>query len=291
MAREFDHFVLCVRNLDAARQAFAGMGFTLTPRARHPFGTENSNIQLQGNFVELLSVAAPEDIPAHGENFFSFAAFNHDFLKSGEGMSMLVFRSANAIGDAEEFRLKGLSDFEPFQFSRQAKQPDGEEVKVGFTLAFVTHIDMPDAVFFTCQQHAPQYFWKPTYQRHPNTARAVTQVFMLADDPSHFASFFEALFGAAQVTIAETMLIVDTGEGKLYVVTHAAYERIFNTKAPPTPFGQAAFAAITVEVDDLESLVGCVRDSQFVYYEHNEAVIIDATNVFGVLIEFAETSR
>jgi len=290
MPRGFDHFVLCVRNLDAARTAFAAMGFTLTPRATHPFGTENSNIQLDGNFIELLGIANPDDIPEHGENFFSFAAFNRDFLGTGDGMSMLVFRSTDGHRDAAEFREKGLSDYEPFEFSRLAKLPGGEEVKVGFTLAFLTHPETRHAAFFTCEQHAPQHFWKPAFQRHANTAKAVTQVFMLAQKPTQFVSFFEELFGLEAVTANDAMVTVDTTSGKLFLVTLEAYQRIFAAKPRPMPAG-AGFAALTIEVEDLEALAACLRDSRFVYYEHNEAVVIDATNVFGVLIEFAEASK
>ena len=54
--RGIDHVVLCVRDLEAARAAFQHLGFTLTPHAVHPFGTGNSLVQLQGCFIELLTV-------------------------------------------------------------------------------------------------------------------------------------------------------------------------------------------------------------------------------------------
>ncbi len=46
--RPIDHLVLAVRDLDAARATYGRLGFTLTPVARHPFGTANSLIQLNG---------------------------------------------------------------------------------------------------------------------------------------------------------------------------------------------------------------------------------------------------
>ena len=78
-----DHLVLAVADLDQARARYQAMGFTMTPKAQHPFGTGNSNIQLQGCFLEVLTVMAPEDIPAHGMTSFSFAAHNRDFLENG----------------------------------------------------------------------------------------------------------------------------------------------------------------------------------------------------------------
>ncbi|MEK7245865.1 MAG: VOC family protein, partial [Pseudomonadota bacterium] len=94
--RGIDHLVLAVRDLEAARDFHARLGFTLTPRARHPFGTDNSLIQFQGSFLELLTVARPADIPSHGPDNFSFAAYNLDFLAQRQGFSMLVFESTDA---------------------------------------------------------------------------------------------------------------------------------------------------------------------------------------------------
>src|SRR5260370_27221624 len=96
---------------------------------------------------------------------------------------MRVFQSADARHDQAEFAVRGLETSEPFDFSRQAKLPDGSLKTVAFSLAFVTEPRMPDAAFFTCQQHAPEFFWKPDYQRHANGARAVVEVVMLANDP------------------------------------------------------------------------------------------------------------
>ncbi|MBO6820247.1 VOC family protein, partial [Thalassospira sp.] len=48
MSRAIDHIVLCVNDLDAAIAVYTQLGFTVTPRAVHPFGTGNALIQLDG---------------------------------------------------------------------------------------------------------------------------------------------------------------------------------------------------------------------------------------------------
>ncbi len=174
MPRTLDHLVLCVRDLEQARASYAGLGFTLTPPATHPFGTANSLVQFAGsNFLELLALNDAARIPPHGPpDHFSFAAFNQAFLgRIGEGASMLVFASRDARADVAAFRARGLVTYAPFDFGRKAMLPDGREAQVGFSLAFVTHPEMPDAAFFTCQQrHPPELFWRPAYQRHANGA-------------------------------------------------------------------------------------------------------------------------
>ncbi|MGI9463294.1 MAG: VOC family protein, partial [Aestuariivirgaceae bacterium] len=175
-----DHLVLCARDLDAARARYQAMGFTLAPKAQHPFGTGNSNIQLQGCFLELLTVMAPEDIPEHGKDSFSFAAHNRDFLERGEGFSMLVMESGDARADQQRFVAAGLKTYQPFDFSRTARLPGGEDVTVGFSLAFATDPLVPHNAFFTCRQHAPEHFWKPEYQQHANGAHTITEVCLVS---------------------------------------------------------------------------------------------------------------
>jgi len=170
MNRAIDHLVLSAGDLDALRDVYGRMGFTLTPTARHPFGTANSLVQLQGNFLELLAVGDPAQIPPATPGHFSFGAFNQTFLRKYQGMSMLVFDSQDARRDQAEFAARGLETYAPFDFSRKAKLPDGREVEVSFSLAFATDPRLPDAAFFTCHQHTPEFFWKPEYQRHANTA-------------------------------------------------------------------------------------------------------------------------
>jgi catechol 2,3-dioxygenase-like lactoylglutathione lyase family enzyme len=125
MSRGIDHLVLPVHDLDGAKSAYERFGFTTTHKARHPFGTENVLVQLQGNFLELLGIAQPEKINPPEPGAFSFAHFNQSFLEKRQGMSMLVFESGDARADQAEFAAKGLTGYAPFDFSRQATLDGG----------------------------------------------------------------------------------------------------------------------------------------------------------------------
>src|SRR5918992_1617640 len=103
-----DHLVLAGRDHQAMRESYEALGFSLTPEARHPFGTGNSLIQLERCFLELLSVFEPDKIPEPESERFSFAAFNRDFLARREGLSMLVLDSSDARADVAAFRAAGL---------------------------------------------------------------------------------------------------------------------------------------------------------------------------------------
>ena len=114
MTRGIDHLVLVVRDLEKAHAFYAALGFTLTPRAVHPWGTTNHLAQLRGCFLELLAVPEPGKIAPAKPGEFGFGAFNRDFLARREGMSMLVFESHDARRDQAEFASCGLQTYAPF---------------------------------------------------------------------------------------------------------------------------------------------------------------------------------
>jgi catechol 2,3-dioxygenase-like lactoylglutathione lyase family enzyme len=284
--RGIDHLVLAVADLEAARQRYGELGFTLTPPARHPFGTANSLVQLDGAFLELLSIAEPAAIPPHEPDRFSFAAFNRDYLDAGDGFSMLVLDSRDARADRQAFRQAGLVTYEPFDFSRTAELPSGEEAKVGFSLAFTTHPDIDSAAFFTCQQHAPEHFWRPEYQSHENTAHTVLEVCLVADRPLQFAEFLQAFAGSDEVAASDSAVEVATARGHLIVLTGDAFAERYGTPAPdshPLP----ALAGYTVGVSDLPVARAIVARAGVATAEGRERLSILPEDAFGTVLAFA----
>ena len=288
MNRGIDHLVLCVTDLEAARGFYGMLGFNLTPTAHHPFGTSNFLAQLQGNFLEILTVTDPTLIEPPLEGHFSFAHHNQGYLSEGQGMSMLVFESQDARADQAEFRIKRLDTYEPFDFSRKAVLPTGEEVTVGFSLAFATHPDMPRAAFFCCQQHAPQHFWKPEYQTHDNGARSVLSVILVAHEPQNYTGFFQSLQGTKAVADTAEGLQVTTSRGHLDVMTPAAYDQRFGPETAPDLAQGPRFAAMCVGVQDLAQITGICQKNGVPFVTAPRSVRVCAKDAFGTLIEFSE---
>jgi hypothetical protein len=284
--RGIDHLVLCVRDLEAARAAYARMGFTLTPPALHPWGTANRLVQLQGNFIELLTVADPVRMAPPKQGEFAFGPFNKAFLEKREGFSMLVFASDDARRDQAEFAKSGLQTYAPFDFSRQAKLPGGEEVTVGFTLSFVTDNRMPDAGFFVCQQHAPQHFWKPEYQSHANGAVAVAEAIMVADEPDSLGGLFAGLQGNDAVSRTDGALSVETARGRVVVLDRRRATERFGDALPRGP-ATPHFVAYRVAVKDAAAARTVLDAAGVPFRAIQDTLQIAAPDAFGTVIEFA----
>ncbi len=287
--RPLDHLVLCVRDLDVARAAYARLGFTLTPRAVHPFGTANSLVQLHGNFLELVAVADPGLIRPTEGGSFSFAAFSQAYLARREGAAMLVFASDDARRDHAQFASSGLETYAPFDFERRAVLPDGSAATVGFSLAFVTDRRLPNAAFFVCQQHAPQYFWKAEYQRHRNTALAIDDVIMVAAEPALLVDLMTRLQPNGVVSSAGHTLTVATARGRISVLDPAGYAGRFDERvaADETPH----FAAYRIVVQDLGAAEAALREGGVLYRRSAGRLLVPAAQNFGVALELVATSR
>lgn len=288
--RGIDHLVLCVGDLDAAGARYEALGFTVTPRAQHDWGTANRLVQFgHRSFLEVLTVAEPDLIPEHGTRSFSFGAFNRDYLAAREGFAMLVFDSPDAAADRDEFADKGLADLEPFYFERQATTPAGDRVTVAFSLAFVPPRHAPDAAVFTCQQHAPEHFWKPDYQRHANGAKAIVETVMVANDPAALRHYWEGVQGEDAVLADECGgLTAETARGAVLVVTPARYAELYGEAPRDDAPAGPHFAAVRVGVADLAATQRLLEDNGIATRWARAGLVVPSDDLFGTALAFAQ---
>jgi hypothetical protein len=250
MARGLDHVVHAVRDLDATAEFYRRLGFVVGPRNRHPWGTHNRIVQLPRFFVELLTVAEPENIVLSSGRFFSFGAFNRDFLTRQEGLSMIALESRDAASDLAAFRTAGIGDFDLFHFERMGTGPGGAAVKLAFSLAFARDPMAPEAGFFTCQHHHPENFWNAASQRHPNAVVGIGGVDLVADNPSDHHIFLSALVGERGLIATSTGISVATPRGDIRFMDPTAFAAHYGFEAPDASRG-ARIAALRFLVEDL----------------------------------------
>jgi catechol 2,3-dioxygenase-like lactoylglutathione lyase family enzyme len=285
MPRGIDHIVIAARDLDAARATWQRLGFTLTPIARHPFGTANSLVQLDGNYIELLAVADIAAIPEASVGGFSFAAFNRDFLKKREGFSMLALKSRDAAADRADFEAHGLPVFAPFEFERLAKGPDGSERKVAFSVTFTREPRLREAGFFTCQHHFPENFWRADYQSHVNSARRVESVVLVTRDPADFHEFVTHLTGKHDMMSTSLGVTFDTDEGMFEIMSPIGYRAWFGESPEPDP---RRFLACRIAVADLSATRRLFESNHIGFSERMGALIVPAASANGVAVAFVQ---
>ena len=278
--KAINHLVLAARDLARIRETYESLGFTLTPSGQHPFGTGNTIIQLNGAYLELLAVTRPQDVVEHSKQSFSFSAFNRDYLARHEGFSMVVFDSQDARADLTKWKSQGLTTFDPFDFSRQAKMPDGRNVTVGFALAQTMLESAPWLGHFACQHFRRDYYEQPQYLTHANTSRRIKDVWISGPDALATVRHLAAVIMAEPEELGADWVRFDCRSSKLIIASSEAFAATFGMK-PPHPEDGPHLCGLTISCDTLEHL-----PSALVTRRANRA-IVDPAQSFGTALAFA----
>lgn len=284
--RGLDHLVLTVRDLAAAEARYRALGFTLTPPAQHPFGTGNQLAIFDGNFLELLAVTDPARIPPPTAGAFGFGQHTAAFIERHEGLSFVVVDSADAGADRAELAAAGLDPYPVFDFSRRATQPDGSQPTVAFSLVFVVSRRLPQAPHFLCQQHNPEHFWRPEYQRHANGARQIVGVTLAVDEPNALRSYYAGLFGWEAMTGQGRGLEIATGRGSIELVATAELGQRYAGLALTPPPGGPCIVGFRVKVDALDRAADCIARSGIPLHRGDGRLSIAPADDFGAVLEF-----
>lgn len=136
MITGIDHVIILVDELPQAMQAYAALGFDVTPGGEHPgWGTENALIALaDGSYLELL--AARDRALAAGHPLWRRA--DGSMREPGEYGGFML--GSNAIADdVAALRNRGLGFDGPRAGARL--RPDGQEVR--WSLAFPERRELP----------------------------------------------------------------------------------------------------------------------------------------------------
>ena len=203
MHSRIDHVIIVTPDLEASRQEFESLGFTVTPRARHPkFGTANHLCVLQHDYFELLGKDPDADpgVQLYGPVAAAVAA--------GGGLPFVALASDDAHGFAAALRQAGIGTEDPLTWSRDADTPDGR-ITATFTTFFFDPQAFPGLSFFCCQQHTRQAVWCEPWMKHANGASAIQGLrHEWASEPADAAERYRALVGPQGVSSADGELRV-----------------------------------------------------------------------------------
>ena len=285
MPHGIDHIVHAVRDLDAAGDFYRRLGFTVGARNVHPWGTHNRIVQFKTSFIELLEIGEPEKIPPHGPRAFSFGAFNRDFIAAREGLSMLILKSTDARADARSFESAKISDFEVFDFGREARKPDGTTVRVAFSLAFARDPASPDLGFAVCQQHFPENFWNPAFQLHANGATSMPGVVMVADNPSDHHVFLKGFAGVSDLHSSSIGIKATTAHGEIEIMGPIAFRDQFGV-VPEIDRKGMTLNAMRFAVTDMAKAEGIFTEVGVKAERHVGRLIIRPDLAFGATLIF-----
>jgi hypothetical protein len=151
----------------------------------------------------------------------------------------------------------------------------------------VTHESMPRAAFFTCQQHAPEHFWKLEYQRHANTAKSIGEVALVCEQPLHYSGFLRNLTGLDPLQEEAHAVRFETPRGWLTAYRPDSFAQSYGFAAPSLADGPV-FAGYRVEVENREVALACLDTAGIAWEPTPSGHAIGPEAGGGAVISFSE---
>ena len=271
-----DHTLLAVRDLEAARAAYARLGFSATPRGSHTtWDAANYCLMLEHGYIELIGPAG-----AGPSGYDPLDAF----LARREGLLGIAFASDDADAAHAALAAAGLDPSPPEDLARNLELPGGT-VQPRFRLVRLPAAATPALAAFICCHLTPEMVRHPDWLAHANGARALAGVTTVVDDPPALAAAYAVLLGPGAVTRTDDLLTVRAGAMSLVFATPGDFARLY-PDADPGDSALPRIAAMTVTVDDIgqaaEALaangVACARDG-------DRALVVPAGEARGAMLE------
>lgn len=226
-----DHVVIDARDrMDEAARIFAALGFTLTPRGHHTLGSMNHLAMFATDYLELLGFGAD-------------GASRPELAPFPVGLNGIVFKTADA--DAVHAHAAGVGlPILPVQAFSRPVELDGERRDARFRTTRLDPARIAMGRVYFCEHLTPELVWRPEWQAHPNSARAIRRVVVATADPDRTAGLFRALFGAAAVTGEPGGgCVVAAGAARVELRTPAAIAGEFG-EAAADPAGRSEYLAV-----------------------------------------------
>jgi catechol 2,3-dioxygenase-like lactoylglutathione lyase family enzyme len=194
-----DHTLIGVRDLEAARETWRRLGFTVTPRGRHiGWGTGNYCIMFKDDYVELLGIVDPAQF---------LNRLDVVLETRGEGFLGLAFAAASS---AEVHAAFPDSTQPPKDLGRLLELPEGD-VTPRFSLVHFNSDATPGLATFSCTHLTPEMLRRLEWLDHPNGALGLEGVTVAADDPAALAPAYASLFGSSALRSGQGRLEVGAG--------------------------------------------------------------------------------
>ncbi len=286
-ARGLDHVVHAVSDLDAAADFYRRCGFLVGVRNRHPWGTHNHVVQLPGFFIEVLTLGEPDKLGDDGLSQH-FGTFQRDAIARGDGLSMAIVESREIASDADDYARAGIGTAPPLPFERQATLPDGKSAIVGFSLAFAQDAAAPALGFAACMQHNPAAFWNAAYQAHPNGAKGVAGLVIVASRPGDHLDFLKARSGVDDAETRTDGFVLRTPRGEIEVVEPGAFAKRTGTVCDGA--AAATIAGLRIDAESLDLVERHLRGGDLPSHRAGAHLIVPPQAAFGATLIFEQAT-
>lgn len=271
----FDHAVLNLHyDLDIGEKLFRALGFYVTPRNYHTLGSMNNLIVFGANYLELIGLDPSNPNP------------RKELLDWPVGLNGLVYGSDDIDATATRLRAAKLPVLEPKSFSRKVVI-EGVADEARFRTVHLDPGYFAAARLYFCEHQTPQLVWHRAFMAHPNSARSLKRITIVADDCDAQAQSLTRVLGLRPDPDAR----VWSRGTRVDFVSRKRLDNLYHGHADPGS-GRAKVAAIGIGVASISTLKAAMQPSlaQRLIDVDKSCALLPASECFGVAIEFLATN-
>ena len=231
-----DHVVVMVDGIDAAQKQYEKLGFQVQPRGFHrKLGTANHLMIFERDYFEILGIVEDTE----------FNAERREWLKDGGGLANVALATDGADLAFDAFKATGLNPDAPLSFDR-AVEVAGKTEHAQFRTVRIPKTNMPVVGFFVCEHLTPQFVYRAEWARHPNGARGIAGVTVIAEQPAKWTAELEKYFGPGSVKREGAGIVADTGTQPIRYLTRQGYLARYPGITPVRPGDHPALLSLRV---------------------------------------------
>ena len=244
-----DHVVVMVDGIDAAQKQYEKLGFQVQPRGFHrKLGTANHLMIFERDYFEILGIVEDTE----------FNAERREWLKDGGGLANVALATDGADLAFDAFKAVGLNPDAPLFFDR-AVDVAGKTEHAQFRTVRIPKTNMPVVGFFVCEHLTPQFVYRSEWARHPNGARGIAGVTVIAEQPAKWTAELEKYFGPGSVTHEGAGIVADTGTQPIRYLNRQDYLARYPGVRPVRSGDHPAL--LSLRVDSLPACEALLRNN------------------------------
>jgi len=176
---------------------YGAMGFLLTPYSLHSGawkpgdpvarqGYGNRCVMFRNNYLEILA----------SENSALPSARIANFLTHHQGAHIICFGTQDLEAVATRLQATGINTSDVLPLQRDIDTPEGMRTAKFQRLIFAPDTS-PEGFIQAALHLTPEYIHQPRFMAHPNQAVALSEVFLVTDDPDGFEAKYAHYCGIA----------------------------------------------------------------------------------------------
>ena len=202
------------------------------------------------------------------------------------GLANVALATDGADLAFEAFKAAGLNPDAPLFFDR-AVEVAGKTELAKFRTVRIPKDNMPVVGFFVCEHLTPEFVYRPEWATHPNGARGILGVTVIAEQPTRWIPELEKYFGPDSAKREGDGLVVDTGTQPIRYMTPKDYGVRYPGIEPVRPGDHPAL--LTIRVENLAACEDLLKKNGVMTIKPDSGrLVVPPSEAAHLTLEFAE---